>query len=65
MDILAATEDKILVESIITTIEEELKNSNPICYVCKEGNEIVTATKYVRKWFYEYEDILRKRYCGE
>ena len=55
-------DQKELVEEIIKTIEEEIKQSSQTRYVCKDNSIISTDVRQVENWFDEYKYVLRERY---
>ena len=55
---------KILIEELISTINEEINQSPSTArYLCNDGTIISTDVGYVYDWFCKYADVLRKRYC--
>ena len=55
--------EKTIIENLITTIEEELKNSTSTQYICENGSVIDTDVGYVEDWFDEYKHVLREKFC--
>ena len=51
-----------IVEIIIKTIEEELKNSSDTKYVCEDDSIISTDVRQVNRWFHEYKHVLREKF---
>lgn len=56
-------EEKDIVETIIKTIEDELKNSSDTRYVCEDESIISTDVRQIGRWFHEYKYVLRERFC--
>lgn len=54
--------EKILIDELIKTIKEELEQSSLSKYICNDGTIIYTDVGYVEEWFWEYVNVLRKRY---
>lgn len=55
---------KILIEELISTINEEIDQSPSTAhYLCSDGTIITTDVGYVYDWFRVYADVLRNRYC--
>lgn len=55
-------EEKDIVETIIKTIEDELKNSSDTRYVCEDESIISTDVIQVYRWFHEYKYVLREKF---
>lgn len=56
-------EENDIVKIIIKTIEEELKNSSGMKYVCEDDSIISTDVRQVSRWFHEYKHVLREKFC--